>query len=262
VITFSSALINFLDEGEFEFVAGHELGHFLLGHSHDGAHKGQSLEYFMNCRSQEISVDRVGLHACNSLDTAIRALMKTVSGLTARHLRFDVAAFISQLSKIEQVTGDQSATTHPSMLIRSKALLWYSMSDYFCKQVYSPDQIREIDRRIERDLTRYVDGIFKRRIDQTKNDLLLWMLTYESVQCGQFSKKAQSEMINLFGEDTVQRLRSFLGELSAANIEAVVHEKVAEYRQELERLIPTSFMSEVRMLEEVVQERRLSEIDA
>jgi hypothetical protein len=170
VITFSSSLINLLDEDEFEFVAGHELGHFLLGHAHQSGRTRMSPEYLMKCRSQEISVDRAGLHACNSLDIAIRALMKTVSGLSARHLRFDVSAFISQLKKIDQLAADQSVTTHPSMLIRSKALLWYSLSDCFCKgeQFYSAHQARTIDERIERDLNRFVDGIVRRRIEQKR----------------------------------------------------------------------------------------------
>jgi hypothetical protein len=257
VINFSSALINFLDEDEFEFVAGHELGHFLLGHTHNTDQKGISPEYFMNCRSQEISVDRIGLHACNSLDTAIRALMKTVSGLTSRHLRFDVSAFISQLKKIDHVTGDQSATTHPSMLIRSKALLWYSLSDCFYKGeiCYFADQIREIDQRIERDLARFVDGIFRSRIDQTKKDVLLWMLTYEIVRHGNFSKGAQDQLKDIFGDDTVQKLRNFLKELKVDEPEKIVHEKLAASRQELESLIPASFMSEVRMLEQMVQRK-------
>ena len=53
----------------------------------------------MQERAQELSVDRVGLIACGSVDIAIRALMKTVSGLSSEHLRFDVGTFISQLDK-------------------------------------------------------------------------------------------------------------------------------------------------------------------
>src|SRR6266436_8781104 len=34
VLRFSSGLIDLLDEQEFEFVIGHELGHFLLDHHH------------------------------------------------------------------------------------------------------------------------------------------------------------------------------------------------------------------------------------
>jgi hypothetical protein len=240
IIRFSSGLIDLLEDDEFEFVAGHELGHFLLGHSgYSIGHKDISPEYFIRCRSQEISVDRIGLHACGSLDTAIRALMKTVSGLTSRHLRFDVGAFIGQLRKIEPyVTGDQASSTHPSILIRSKALLWYSLSDFFLKgeQSYFEDQIRQIDARIDRDLSRFVDGTVKRRIQATKDDLLLWMLTQEIVQHGEFSKKAQFEMQTMFDVDTITRLRSFLSDGERKDIEAMVYQRVRSTRQELERV--------------------------
>jgi len=78
---------------------------------------------------------------------------------------------------------DQSGTTHPSVVLRSKAILWYSSCDYFRKgeQWYSADQIRAIDNRIERDLTRFVDGIVKRRIEEQKKGLLLWMITAQVV---------------------------------------------------------------------------------
>ena len=70
---------------------GHELGHFLLDHHHANVgFTSANPEYFRQRRAQEISVDRLGLLSCGSLDVALRALMKTVSGLTERHLRFDV----------------------------------------------------------------------------------------------------------------------------------------------------------------------------
>jgi hypothetical protein len=232
ILQFSSALVDLLDEDEFEFVAGHELGHFLLDHIDSGVDR-TSTEYFIRRRSQEISADRIGLHACKSLDNAIRALMKTVSGLTSRHLRFDVGAFISQLKKIG--TSDQSDSTHPSMMIRSKALLWYSLTDFYFRgeQFYSVEQIRKIDARIERDLTRFVDGAVKQMVQATREDLLLWMVTYEVLQSGLFSLKAQTEMEKLFNTDTVQRLRSFLSDLSRDDVESVVHERVRAAREKL-----------------------------
>ncbi len=78
VIRFSSALIDLLDEREFSFVVGHELGHFLLKHNLINSDKStDSIECFMQIRHQEISADRVGLISCGSLDIAIKALMKT-----------------------------------------------------------------------------------------------------------------------------------------------------------------------------------------
>lgn len=143
-------------------------------------------------------------------------------GETTAHMR-SLILFVEILYP-DIISGvDQSGTTHPSVVLRSKAILWYSSCDYFRKgeQWYSADQIRAIDNRIERDLTRFVDGIVKRRIEEQKKGLLLWMITAQVVEHGMFSKKAQSEMVELFGEDTVHKLRSFLAGLSGRSLETV-----------------------------------------
>jgi hypothetical protein len=174
----SSALIDLLTEEEFEFVIGHEIGHFLLGHQSIMGHE-LSPESFVQQRSQEISADRMGLLACASLETALRALMKTASGLTERHLRFDVAAFIAQLRKVDNAASDWSASTHPSIIIRAKALLWLSLTGFLGKEVgeWSTEKKAVLDQRVERDLRRFIDGAIKTKIDETKRDLLLWMMT-------------------------------------------------------------------------------------
>jgi hypothetical protein len=241
-----------LDEEEFEFVIGHELGHFLLDHHAVIKNIGQpNFEYFRQRRSQEISVDRIGLVPCVSLDTAVRALMKTVSGLTERHLRFDVTAFIAQLRKIEASTPDWSGSTHPSILIRAKALLWFSLSDYFLRgeRFYSRDQMLKIDDRIERDLHKFVDGALMSKISKVKEDVLLWMVTLEIVRTRTFSIAAQAVIQNRFGEDTLTKLRSFLNGLPSSGAEAVIFDKLRFARAELESLVPRGFMVEITALE-------------
>ena len=251
VLRFSSGLIDLLDEEEFEFVIGHELGHFLLEHHAVNKNSQSSLEFFRQRRSQEISVDRIGLISCTSLDTALRALMKTVSGLTERHLRFDVAAFIAQLRKIETSTPDWSRSTHPSILIRAKALLWFSLSDYCLRgeRFYSRDQMLTIDDRIERDLRKFVDGALMSRIASVKQDVLLWMVTLEIVRTSTFSLAAQAVVESRFGKDILNKLRSFLNGLPGGDAEGVIFDKLRTARAELEELMPRSFMVEIKTLE-------------
>jgi hypothetical protein len=257
ILRFSSGLIDLLDEQEFEFVIGHELGHFLL--EHHLANVGLNVanpEYFRQRRAQEISVDRLGLISCGSLDVALRALMKTVSGLTERHLRFDVGGFISQLRKVDKSKADLSYSTHPSIVIRAKALLWFSLSDYFQKvpSHASPNGLIKIDERIERDLHKFVDGAVRDKIASLSEELLLWMVTLEVVRVGMFSSAAQNVLRARFGEDTVQRLRVFLAGLSKGDAEATIFEKLKTARSDLEILIPRGFMAKLDLLEgEAVQ---------
>lgn len=249
VIRFSSSLVDILDEDEFGFVAGHELGHFLLGHGVAKMEtRRESLEYFMQQRSQEISVDRIGLLACGSLDIAVRALMKTVSGLTSRHLRFDVGTFVSQLRKPSDPSRHNSQTdSHPSIVVRCRALLWFSLNDFSTKgaQVFSEEQMSKLDERIQNDLNKYVDGPARRRIQEAKEDLAMWMTACEIVQNGIFEKGEQATFAEMFGEDTLEKLKNFLRDIPAPEVQDTVYEKMKSAREELENLIPTSFESEV-----------------
>ncbi len=256
LVRVSSSTIDLLTEDEFEFVLGHELGHFLLDHRRIGEELAAPEAYF-NMRSQEISADRIGLIACKSLDVALRALMKTISGLTERHLRFDVAAFVSQLRKIETSDFEGPQSTHPSTIIRSKALLWFSLSDAFSSGIAGTSQsgLAQINARVEQDLQRYIDGSAKRRIDHAKNDLLLWMITYEIVQIGTLSKFAQETMASIFSQDTIECLRLFVSSLNRKELDAVVYAKLIEARDCLEKLIPISFLSEMTLLRAVADEQ-------
>jgi len=249
VIRFSSALVDILDSNEFEFVAGHEIGHFLLGHGlARAAEKQQSLEYFMQQRAQEISVDRVGLLACGSLNVAIKALMKTISGLTGNHLRFDVGTFLSQLRKSSNISLNVNyESTHPSILIRCRALLWFSLNDYFINksQNISTAQLSNIDKQIQNDLDKHVDGPARKRIHEVKEDLSMWMAAHDIVQDGMFTKSEQFEFSKRFGEDILERLLNFLKDIPASEIEVVVYDRLKATREDLESLIPTSFESEV-----------------
>ena len=86
-----------MSKDELTFVIGHELGHFLLGHSLEERQDTESEEYLIRSRAQEISVDRIGLVSCGSLNISIQVLMKLVSGLGEDMLRFDIGSFLDQM---------------------------------------------------------------------------------------------------------------------------------------------------------------------
>ena len=248
VLRFSSGLIDLLDASEFSFVCGHELGHFLLGHGITKIESGDlSIEYFLQQRAQEISVDRVGLIAAGSLDIAIRALMKTASGLSSEHLRFDVGKFISQLGKSGAMTGaGEHEASHPSMLVRCRALLWFSLNDFFTmgQDAFSREQFNTLDARIQSDLATFVDGPARKRIDQAKTDLALWIAAMEIVQNGVFGKAEQIAFEKMFGAELLAKLIGFLSDIPKSEVQDAVYERVKTTREALEALIPSSFEGE------------------
>lgn len=249
IVRFSSALIDILDSNEFKFVAGHEIGHFLLSHGLARAERdNQCLEFMMQQRAQEISADRVGLLACGSLNVAIKALMKTISGLSGNHLRFDVGTFLSQLQKAsDNSVHIHNNSTHPSILIRCRALLWFSLNDCFINDSsdISVSHLTNIDKKIQSDIDKHIDGAAKKRIHEVKEDLAMWMAAHDIVQDGIFTKNEQVKFSNRFGEDTLERLLNYLNDIPNPEIGIAVYERLKIAQEDLKLLIPTSYESEV-----------------
>ena len=247
IVRFTSSLAETMAPQEFEFVAGHELGHFLLRHS-GIEHEQQSLESFIRIRSQEISADRIGLIACNSLDAAVRAMMKLVSGLTDQHLNFDVRTFISQLK--DSPSNAHERASHPSMLVRCRALLWFSMSGYLgMDEKPSRETLAELDGRIEKDFHKYVDNPARNEIKRAKEKLSMWQMAHAIVQDDVFDKSEQKHFSEMFGEQKLESLKNFLNGIHKLQVRDKLDERVQTAREELKALIPSAFDEEAKKIE-------------
>ncbi len=253
-VRFSSALVDLLDADEFMFVAGHEIGHFLLGHGLARNESSRdSVEFFIQQRAQEISSDRLGLIGCQSLEVAIRAMMKTVSGLNDEHLRFDVGAFLRQLDKTTTPSGNYRST-HPSIFVRCKALLWFSLNSGFSRRSgeFNREELAKLDRRIQIDCDRYVDGPARKVIANAEENLLLWVVANQIVEDGVLDKNEQKLAASVIGKKNLERLKSYLSEISKSDVHDEVYEKLKQAREELERIIPSRFEATYREIEDKV----------
>ena len=254
ILRFSSALVDLLDDDEFEFVCGHEAGHFLLGHGLARLEgRSDSLEYFMQQRAQEISVDRIGLIACGSIEVSIRAMMKMVSGLSGEHLRYDVGAFLRQLDDSPQRAGD-ATSTHPSIFVRCRALLWFSLNDSFNRGDlnFKRKDLLRLDKHIERDIAKFIDGPARRIIDDAKMDLLLWVAANHVVHDGILNKQEQAVIAGMVGMETLTSLKNFLSDIPASDVQDEVYQRMKSARENLEQLLPSSFEKTVHEIEEKV----------
>lgn len=255
-VRFSSSLVNLLNEAEFTFVVGHELGHFLFGHGGVQHRDARSIEHFMQLRFQEISVDRLGLVACSDLKTAVQAMIKTVSGLDSRHLRYNAGQFISQLSSLSDPSqGDSLGSTHPSMFMRCRALLWFSMDTQLSgyPDMVSRDRIDALDKRVAADFSKYVDGPAERRIEQTKRDLEMWLAASLMVADGRLAKSEQEAFSEWFGTELLEKLVNFLSGLDRLEVDDAIFERVRAAREELEGVIPDRFPDVYKDIEKRVR---------
>ncbi len=241
-IRLSSSLINLLDPEEVIFVMGHEIGHFILRHNQETSGNG-SLENFINQRAKEISVDRAGLIACQSLEASLRATMKVLSGLPNQYIRFDTSNFLNQLRAADQENASlsESYTSHPSLILRARALLWFSMNDEIkIGEKAGSLSLSKIDGLIKRDLDKYLDGPARRKIANTEHDLMFWMSSLEVSEKGILTKGDRAKLVEEFGEDSVNKLVSMLEGMDRSEVRELLKSKANQSITELAHLIPES----------------------
>jgi hypothetical protein len=246
LLQFSSALVNSLDSEELGFVIGHEIGHFLLEHRGMSANDLAPESFLLN-RAQEISADRLGLIGAGNLNSALRALMKTVSGLENRLLRFEVGQFLSQISSLDEPSiGENINNTHPSMLIRARAIIWFSSQvDFgiYPKGISSKD-ILTVDKNVQEDLDKYVDASFNNRVLSIKSDVAMWLSALKILDDGKVDTSEQEKFRNLFGPDMLSKLTNFLDDNGAQEARNLAQNNLAQCREQLEGIIPSSFQDE------------------
>lgn len=244
VLRFTSGLVNLMDEKEFQFVVAHELGHFLLGHGACSQHpKGGSTEGFLIQRSRELSADRIGFLGVDNIDESVQAIIKTASGLGDEFLRFDVASFLSQAELLSNPSrGESHSSTHPSMVIRCRALLWFSMSIPSLADFanISDDVIKDVDKKVLTDLERYVDGQVRARKIQASEDITLWKTCVLIISAGAFTNDMQSRVAKELGETLLAGLKAFFGSHSAGELECEASKRLEAAIKNLYREFPES----------------------
>ena len=147
IITITSEMVMNLSDDELKFVIGHEIGHWLfnindtrslLNACYDGEENVPSFSLHNLLATwkklAEFSADRVGLVACNSLDSAMSALYRVSTGLDPKMMEFNSADYINNL---EDELPDSSDLRffrkdfHPPLPIRMKALSLFSNSKLY-----------------------------------------------------------------------------------------------------------------------------------
>ena len=242
VMWVSSSLINLMSKEELAFVVGHELGHFLLGHSLEKKLSDENEESLIKYRAQEISVDRIGLIACGSLNTATQALMKLISGLNQDMLRFDVGSFLDQMrikkSDVAMHAGERS--THPSIVMRCRALQWFSMSDGYSRVCGGSggEDLTKIDQRITADSDKYVDGPVRERITEARKDLIMWLAALASVRDGVFDKSDQKIVEGSVGPEKLEKLKNFYSGQSCSEVIDITQKKLTEALSYYQKIAP------------------------
>ena len=259
VINISSGLINLLHADEVTFVMGHEIGHHILGHNQEGEAQA-SIEGLMGQRAKEISVDRAGLIACQSLESSLRATMKLISGLPNEFIRFDTSNFINQLRTADRqgASLQDSLTTHPSLVLRARALLWFSMND----EIQLGDKpgsmpLDKINDWVRKDLDRYIDKPVIEKIKTAEDDLYFWTCAKTATLKGKLTKEDREKLVHEFGESNVKKLISAISEMSIDEVAEFLNQKIAGSSEELARIVPSSIGERIELIDKRVANFKL-----
>lgn len=233
VVILSSSLVSLLKDMELDFVIGHEIGHLLLGHTKESNHA--SAEGMKLSRSRELSVDRIGLVASRDLDATLRAIIKTISGLSEDYLNFNITEFIDQIRKFDIDASEiLEKTTHPSLLIRARAILLFSTSNKY-QELFNKDgrDLLKIDSAIKREMDKHIDKSFNKKTEDLKTNFNFWVTCFAAISDQSLSKEEQNFIAKRFGENKLQKFKSMIEGRGLDEIKTIVNKRLIKSADEL-----------------------------
>jgi hypothetical protein len=146
--------------------------------------------------------------------------MKTTSGLSGDHLRFDLRQFLKQLEDVSEADG-ASGQTHPANVLRCKALVAFETAR---RQGLSAQSLKTANEQVQSDLDRFHNG----HEDRCLRRFRMWAVIHDLVvHKGRFSQADQKGFASMFGEEALDNMKEFLS-LCGDQTEATVQQKVSE----------------------------------
>jgi hypothetical protein len=210
-IVLTSRLIELLSLEELQFVIGHEVAHYVYQHALYPNHnniedRNLKLNILNLSRAAEISADRIGFLACNSLEDSLRANFKLASGLSDKHFNFKPSTYLDQLRDLEDLgkSSTELWSTHPSFLIRMQSLIWFSMTkeyhEFFDNKKRGTYSLSEVDEKLDKKIKKVTGDELENSNKSIYESALIWGSLDIYLSDKKFSKDEQDEFSNRFGE--------------------------------------------------------------
>jgi len=210
-IILTSRLIELLSLEELQFVIGHEVAHYVYQHAlypnyNNVDDRNLKLNLLNLSRAAEISADRIGFLACNSLEDSLRANFKLASGLSDKHFNFKPSTYLDQLRDLEDLgkSSTELWSTHPSFLIRMQSLIWFSMTkeyhEFFDSKKKGTYSLSEIDEKLDKKIKKVTGNELEISNKNIYESALIWGSLDIYLSDKKFSKNEQDEFANRFGE--------------------------------------------------------------
>jgi len=210
-IVLTSRLIELLSLEELQFVIGHEVAHYVYQHAlypnyNNVDDRNLKLNLLNLSRAAEISADRIGFLACNSLEDSLRANFKLASGLSDKHFNFKPSTYLDQLRDLEDLgkSSTELWSTHPSFLIRMQSLIWFSMTkeyhEFFDSKKKGTYSLSEIDEKLDKKIKKVTGNELEILNKNIYESALIWGSLDIYLSDKKFSKVEQDEFASRFGD--------------------------------------------------------------
>ena len=119
------------------------------------------------------------------------------------------------------------------------------MSDYFLngESDHSIEQLAHVDKKIEADLDRYVDGPLRAQVEIIKRNLAFWLSASHVIADGVFDKHEQTIISGNFGDEMLSKLVTTLSGMDEDDVESFITAKLNQSHQELVAAFPSDYES-------------------
>lgn len=239
-IAINSRLVELLNIEELSSVIGHEIAHYLYKHYlYPDPAKSLNETGYINklylSKAAEISADRVGLLACGNLKFSLQSLFKNITGLSDQFINFDYDFFLNQLDDLKDFKNNFSSlySTHPSILNRVQALIWFADSYEYQKQIKNNNdnkkfKLKEVDLKIDKSLKDVLGNEFNVQNKEIFDSLKLWVTISFFLMDKNFSKKEQKIFEDNFGKEKLKDIKFFLNSATLNSVENKIKESLVQ----------------------------------
>ncbi len=246
ILRLASSLVSLLSNKELSFVIGHELGHFIFGHAaYSHSEQLPSFESAISEKYREISCDRLGLLACGSLNDSVSSLLKSSSGLPSSLLNLNIPEYLASLNQFnsnEWAGFDGSLISHPPLMIRCRALLWFSgaLGTSLNLSNLQAVELADINHRIENELSKFVDIHASRYRKHLVDSYRFWFSVYLIAAHGTFTSGAQERFSLAFGSKRLNQVKELLASSSTEDVNELIQGRLSETARKISKDFPRS----------------------
>jgi hypothetical protein len=242
-VTFNSYLVETSDRDELAYVVGHEIGHYLFPEA-NVRQLVPNVEGCMISRCSEFTMDRIGLVACRSVDKAVSAELKSLSGLSNKHLRMDATAIVAQwreATKSSDMASLWMMATHPPTGMRAKALIQFYGSDAYRLAIGQSggESIEQVNGMIGSELDRLIDNHANQLIADKLNKLSGWLCAFVATRGIKLRLSNLRHGLCTAPEEIIKRCLSvIIEETPVSDRERISNEKLVSILKESCELAP------------------------